>query len=173
LKKGREPQADSYFFSLDKEGMATVLYHFFLAPVRRHTSPREPLPWGGQTRSSPSLCSTPLYSRDSPSCCSSGGSDDSVCTMAKKLLTHVTRCIRGSCEANTTLATRTSSVAQASFRDILLSPHGALLEPPVDTRVIMTRCVCDVCEIFCIGVSVCVRVLSFALLRDRALAPPT
>ena len=115
MKKGQEAVAagsdpePTLFFQFDKEGMATSLDHFFLAPVRRHTSPREPLPWGGQTRSSPSLCSTPLYSRDSPICCSSGGSDDSVCTMANKLLSHVTRCIRGSCEANTTLATRTSS----------------------------------------------------------------
>jgi hypothetical protein len=85
--------------------------------------------------------------------------------MTNTLLSHVTRDIRGSCEANTNARYEDLERRTASLRDIFLPPRGALLEPPVDTRVIMTRCVYDACKIFCIGVSECVRLLLFTLSR--------
>jgi hypothetical protein len=59
----QRPQADSYFFSLNKEGMATSLDHFFLAPSAATRLPKRPSLGVGKYTPPVSLFDAPLLAR--------------------------------------------------------------------------------------------------------------
>ena len=165
------------FCSLDKGGMATPLDHFFLAPSAATRLPAS-LSLGGNTNHSP--VRRPSPSHTAPCCRSSGWSGDSVWIMTNTLFSRVTRGIRGSREATADLAQRQRPLQVSSSatqpRPHNTRPPSVTWRPPrapVDTRVIMSRFVCDACENSVLGCVWCVRVLLFTLSRDRTPTPPT